>query len=225
MLFKGVSPILSYVDPLQTKYTGISRVIDLENGIKSNHQLFNKYGKRLFAVDYHAVSSIDGDIPFKHINVNAPKKSFSFNKDIAKKLDHYKITDTTYALFKNFDDVEKDIKIGGKALTVAGFVFDAYDFGTAVYIDLNDEDKKLGKTTVSSAAGIAGSWAGGAAGAKLGAMGGAAIGTFIFPGLGTAVGGFLGGLGGGITGSVAGRKVGEIVIDKTYEEDWMKRVQ
>lgn len=48
-----------------------------------------------------------------------------------------------------------------------------------------------GKTTVSSAAGIAGSWAGGAAGTKLGAMGGAAVGAFICPGLGTALGGLL----------------------------------
>ncbi len=182
-----------------------------------------KKKQRLFQIDY---GSIPGHTEAQyHINVKALDDALPHQKSLANSLDHTVIPKTVYDSFKDFEILEKISKTGGKALTVLGYVFDAVDFTTAVYRDLNDEDKTLGKTTASSAAGIAGSWAGGAAGAKLGAMGGASIGTFILPGLGTAVGGFLGGLGGGMAGSIAGRKVGEIVIDKTYEEDWMKRVQ
>ena len=89
---------------------------------------------------------------------------------------------------------------------------DAYELGSAMYNDLNDEDQKLGKETVSAAVGIGGSWAGAAAGAKLGAMGGAAFGS-LFPGPGTAIGGAIGGVIGGMAGGVGGREL----VDRLME--------
>lgn len=240
MLFKGVSPSLSYISPLQSKITdiGIRKLYKnkLNDAIKmgksgdalyfSGDQLYNTAIKRsrLLQFDYHYLKGAPQGTKDFHINAEADDVASELQKATAKFLNHKKIPETAYNTFKDFDNVEKYVKVGGKALTIAGFVFDAYDFGTSVYTDLNDEDRKLGKTTVSSAAGIAGSWAGGAAGAKLGAMGGAAVGSFICPGLGTAIGGFLGGLGGGIVGSVAGRKVGEVIVDEAYKEDSKKYV-
>ena len=110
-------------------------------------------------------------------------------------------------------------KNGGKALAVVGVALDAYDLGSTIYDDLNDEDKKLGKKTVSTAVGIGGSWAGAFGGAKLGAMGGAAIGSLICLGPGTVIGGFLGGVIGGIAGGWAGRTAGEAIVENVYQGD------
>ena len=114
-------------------------------------------------------------------------------------------------------NVEKAVKNGGKALAVVGVAMDVFDLGNTIYLDLNDEDKKLGKKTLQTAVGIGGSYAGSFGGAKLGAMGGSAIGTLICPGIGTAVGGFLGGIGGGIAGAFGGRALSEHIVDKTYK--------
>lgn len=136
----------------------------------SGDQLYNTAIKRsrLLQFDYHYLKGAPQGTKDFHINAEADDVASELQKATAKFLNHKKIPETAYNTFKDFDNVEKYVKVGGKALTIAGFVFDAYDFGTSVYTDLNDEDRKLGKTTVSSAAGIAGSWAGGAAGAKLG---------------------------------------------------------
>ncbi|MCE5236000.1 MAG: hypothetical protein LLF87_08110 [Eubacteriales bacterium] len=89
--------------------------------------------------------------------------------------------------------------------------------GSTIYLDLNDEDKKLGKQTLRMSVGIGAGWAGAAAGAELGAMGGAAIGTLTCPGLGTVIGGFIGGIGGGIAGALSARALGEYIVDETYK--------
>ena len=133
------------------------------------------------------------------------------------KLNHMEIPKPLYDMFHNFDDVASKAKLGGKAMAVVGVAMDIYDMGATIYDDLNDEDGKLGKKTVSAAVGIGSSWAGGAAGAKLGAMGGSALGTLICPGLGTVIGGFLGGLVGGIAGSWGARTLGEYIVDETYK--------
>ena len=171
--------------------------------------------KLLFHVDKHDLKNGIKQQP--HINVDSLDDSLSHQKSIAQRLDHMEISESTYNIFKDFDSLEKLSKKGGKALSAVGYVFDAYEFGTAVYADLNDDDKKLGKITVNSAAGISGSWVGGAAGAKLGTMGGAAIGSLILPGLGTAIGGFIGGAVGGMVGSYAGRELGEHAVDAAYD--------
>ena len=105
-----------------------------------------------------------------------------------------------------------------KLFLVAGIVMDAYDVGTTIYEDYNDEDGTWGKKSTKKVAEVAGSWAGAAAGAKLGAMAGASLGTVAAPGIGTAVGGFVLGLIGGIAGAIGGEAFCSWVVDITMVE-------
>lgn len=156
------------------------------------------------------VDSPHGKVNYNHINTNT--EIYKDNK-IIKALDHKKISNTTYNISKNFDDVAKIAKTGGKAVAVAAVIIDGKD----IYDSYKSDGNAIGKNTVKTTAGVAGSWAGGVAGAKIGGTGGAAIGTMICPGIGTAIGGFVGALAGGITGSFAGRSASESIVEKVYK--------
>lgn len=110
------------------------------------------------------------------------------------------------------DDIAKTAKAGGHAVAVAAVVMDGKD----IYDSYKADGNKVGKNTVTTTAGVAGSWAGGIGGAKVGAMGGAAIGTMICPGIGTAIGGVIGGLIGGIAGSLGGRAAGQEIAKAAF---------
>ena len=216
-VIRGIVPSTTYVSPLQT---GITKV-----GIRNKDQTGNISrmltdpitNENLFYFDKHGINTRQGKTPdFKHINIKTRENAPSWQENIAQKLDHTEIPKPVYEAFKDFDQVKNVVKTGGKALAVIGAAMDVYEMGSTIADDLNDEDKKLGKKTVSTAASIGGSWAGGAAGGELGAMGGAAIGTLICPGLGTVIGGFLGGIAGGIAGAISGEKVGEFLADLIY---------
>lgn len=216
VLIKGLSHFLQYDSKafLQNgKYIiGESTHKKLPNYL---NQIFDVSTKKpLFRVDYGKVPG--NSVPRYHINVKTLDDALPYQKALAKRLDHTLISKSTYDIFERFDNIEEISKKGGKALAVAGYVFDDYELSTAVYADLNDEDGKIGRTTVNSAVGIGGSWAGGALGAKAGAWGGTAIGTLICPGLGTAIGGFVGGAIGGMVGSYSGRELGEHLVNKGY---------
>lgn len=102
------------------------------------------------------------------------------------------------------------VRIGGKILAVAGAALDALELGVAVYDDLNDADRKLGKTTVSTAVSIGTRWGGAAAGAKLGALAGTLAGAaapLAIPILSLV---------GGIAGAFGGDALGQWVVDITY---------
>lgn len=154
-----------------------------------------------------------GKINYPHINFDNVE-SYPFSNpqmiDQIKNIDHSKIPKSVYNFFNGTNKAAKVVKSGGKAMAVLGIALDAYDLYNTINDDLNDEDGRIGKKTVSTAVGIGGSWAGGAAGAKLGAMGGAAIGS-IFPGPGTIIGGFVGSLLGGVIGSIGGRLLGDLI--------------
>lgn len=95
-------------------------------------------------------------------------------------------------------------------LAVAGVALDALELGVAVYDDLNDADRKLGKTTVSTAVSIGTRWGGAAAGAKLGALAGSLTGAaapFAIPILSLV---------GGIASAFGGDALGQWVVDITY---------
>ena len=236
---KGTVPSTTVINPLQTDLTGVgyrvlvdSKVIpasEMKNVLKTvandgskniQHQLYKvDTNERLFEIHEHGVNTKAGKIPQKHINVDTPKNATSTQKSVAKALNHQKIPTPAYEAFHDFGKVTKVAKNGGKALAVVGVALDAYDLGSTIYDDLNDEDKKLGKKTVSTAVGIGGSWAGAFGGAKLGAMGGAAIGSLICLGPGTVIGGFLGGVIGGIAGGWAGRTAGEAIVENVYQGD------
>ena len=116
-------------------------------------------------------------------------------------------------MLKNFDSTAKIIRVSGKTLLETNVIAETISLGQAVYSDLQDADRKIGKSTYREIARISGSWAGSAAGAKVGAMVGAAAGTAVLPGLGTAVGGTMGALILGVTGSFGGEALGKYIVD------------
>lgn len=221
-IIKGMNPIASFIDPLQTNMTHVgSRKILTKSGLEK-YQLYDVFSnQRLLEFDQHGLPNAKGTIipDTPHMNIETSKGTSRIQKQISKSMNHKPIPKPIYETFKNFDDVAKVMKNSGKALTVAGFALDLYELGNTIYLDRNDEDGQLGKKTLQTSIGIGASYAGGASGAKLGAMGGAALGTFICPGLGTAIGGFLGGIGGGIVGALGSRALGEHIVDKTYKGD------
>ena len=219
-VIRGIVPSTTYVSPLpKTMKLNNSHGSTFHNMIMDSGKRVNKPdGIRTFHVDVEGKAT---NQPFFHLNTTRYKdlESGNYNpvqKLTLKKLNHTEIPKPVYEAFKDFDQVKDVVKTGGKALAIIGAAMDVYEMGSTIADDLNDEDKKLGKKTVSTAAGIGGSWAGVAAGGELGAMGGAAIGTLICPGLGTVIGGFLGGIAGGIAGAIGGEKVGEYLANLLY---------
>jgi len=217
-LTKGTVPSLTYISPTQKSITGIG----LSKYVPGKRQVIRDFrlegDSSLFYLDRPHL--VDGKDLSYHINQKALPNFNSKQSARANALDEKIISKGVYDTFGDFNKVVKTAKIGGAALTAVGVALDIYDVGTAVYADLNDADKKIGKKTAAAAGGAVLGWAGGALGAKAGAMGGAAIGTAILPGLGTVIGGFVGGLVGGIAGSIAGRGVSNTVVDAIdWEED------
>ncbi|MEG1806009.1 MAG: hypothetical protein RR327_06430, partial [Clostridia bacterium] len=99
----------------------------------------------------------------KHFNVQKEANAKTFGKnysEFAKINDHKYINNDTFDHYVNFDNIPKAFKKVGKVAGVVGGVLDAIDIGSTMYYDLNDEDKKIGKSTIKSASGVASSWAG-----------------------------------------------------------------
>lgn len=139
---------------------------------------------------------------YNHFNTNP---ALYPNNKIYQGLNHKPVSKLTYNIAKNANKIAKVSKVGGRALSVVAAVLD----GKEIYDSYKQDGNSVGKNTIVTSSGVAGSWIGGAGGAKAGAMGGAAIGTMICPGLGTTIGGIVGGLLGGIAGALGGRVAGE----------------
>lgn len=229
-LTRGTFPTLAWVDPIQSKMTGIHYKRIESNGIeyaslydtslRSNNI---KHGKNVGVTVFRAdvkeplgthINTVEG----KSIKNGLYKPSSELQKYAINKLNHKTIDDRTYRILKDFDQHAKKIRIAGKVMAVTGTALDVLEIVQTIHIDTHDADRKLGKTTYSTLASIGGSWSLGALGAKGGAMLGASIGTAILPGVGTAIGGAVGSLVLGIAGSYSGGKLGEYVIDITMTE-------
>ncbi len=213
----GVFPVLKWGDPLQSKFTGIETTYKLtKNGAKFSQ--FSPAGSKLplFRVDLHAYGKIK---EYYHINVKTLPNASKLQKTVASKLDHFQISKNAYDLLKNFDKVSKFIHVAGKVLLVGGLTLDVLELGLSIYDDLSDPDKKLGKKTISTLAGIGGRWLGSVVGSKLGEFVGSKIGTAIVAGPGTVIGGAIGGMVLGVAGSFGGDAFGRWVIDITYTEE------
>ena len=217
---EGIVPSLWYVSPLQSNITGVQIPLDNLNHLKLSDNL------RVLRIDgphpdkYIKLPNVKKKIPidFCHINTQVPANATPLQSKVLQSLNHMEISPNTYAIFKDLKGTAKVVKHAGRAFLVAGIVMDAYDLGTTIYEDYNDEDGTWGKKSTKKVAEIAGSWAGAAAGAKLGAMAGASLGTVAAPGIGTAVGGFVLGLIGGIAGAIGGEAFCSWVVDITMVE-------
>lgn len=232
-LARGAYPTLAWVDPLQSKLTGIEfqNISSTAGGITTNYASFldvssrshnikagkNK-GVTVFRADQHKsgpyhINTVSGS----QIGKGEYVPSSAMQRSIINKLNHKTIDERTYNILKDFDAHAKKVRVAGRVLAITGAALDVLEVAQAIHIDTHDADKKIGKTTYSTVASIGGSWSLSALGAKGGAMLGASIGS-IFPGPGTAIGGIVGGLVFGIIGSYSGSKLGKYVIDITMTE-------
>ncbi|TYQ15349.1 UNVERIFIED_CONTAM: hypothetical protein Cloal_1791 [Acetivibrio alkalicellulosi] len=166
--------------------------ITLKNGAIRNRPIFR-------------VDSPHARYNYNHINVEKGQVSSRLFKDY----NHKRISKNTFNVAKNYKTVAKTAKYAGRGLVAVSVAYDAYD----IYGAYMNDGKTIGKETIVTTSGVAGSWGGSIAGAKAGGTGGALIGTMIFPGPGTMIGGFIGGIGGGIAGGIAGRKAGEGIAE------------
>lgn len=230
-LLRGTFPMLTWVDPLQSKATNINFQTITSNGVEyaslhdtslrsKNIRRGKNRGVTVFRADndpntigYH-INTVEG----RSIKDGLYEPSSELQRTLINKLNHKTIDDGTYRILKDFDGYAKKVRFAGRVFAVAGAALDILEIAQTINIDLRDADRKLGKMTYSTVASIGGSWSLGALGAKGGAMLGASLGTALLPGIGTAIGGVAGGLVLGIAGSYGGSRLGEYIIDVTEAE-------
>lgn len=217
-LSHGTFSSLTWVDPLQRNITKIKTGTKITKSGQIYSQLMTEgVSAPIFKADKHTYHGIKD---YTHVNVNVSDIPDIKERQIefASKLDHKHVSNEVYAILKDFDHSAKVVKTAGKVLLVTGIVLDTLELYGAIENDLNDADRKLGRTTSSAVASIVGSWGLGAVGAEGGAVLSAAIGTAILPGVGTAIGGVAGGLVLGIVDSSFGGRLGNYIIDITELE-------
>ena len=219
----GTVPTLTWIDPLQSKLTGIqigSTTEGLTLGL--NNALISSSGQRFVHIDGPhpgQTLKIPGirkrkPIDFNHVNMEKVSNTNWLYDQLQSGLNHYELSDDAYNVLKDLKATGKKVRVAGKILLVAGIALDALELGTTIDADLKDADRKLGKKTLSTAASIGGSWAGAALGAKLGALAGAATGLaapVAVPVLSLVVGG---------VGAFGGDAFGKWIVDITCAEDW-----
>lgn len=227
-LAHGSFPSLTIINPLQTDLTGIKIDSILKSKKKTPGLPQNLPGSKLpdkYWQTFLFDTTKEGNQALFYFD--APHNQHSYyhwnyhpsDSTLIPLGDHVAITEDAFLKLSHFQQGAKVVKIAGRILLVTGVALDALEIGTTMYADLNDADGKLGRSTITTAASIAGEWSGSIAGAKLGAMAGAALGSAVLPGPGTLVGGFVVGLVGGIAGAVAGDSFGnwlaECILDIT----------
>lgn len=218
-LENGTVPTLRWVDILQSEKTGIETGATTAGKTAGLHNAL-VYDKnpyiRIDAPHPGRTGSFRGKvkpIDYNHINFGNVKNSNIMYEWIQKRYNHYPLDDRAYNALKDLPSAGKKVRIAGKVLLVAGVALDILELGLAVNADLKDADKKLGKTTVSTAVSIGSAWAG----AALFAKGGMAIGAATGPAapIVTPILTLVGGAVGAITFS----RLGKYVVDITYVED------
>ena len=212
----GSVPTLAWTDLLQSDITGVTigattkgNAAGLKNAFMQGKTPYIRFdpphggGKTV-------VRGVKKVVDYNHVNFGEVDNSNLLYDWVRKTYDHYPLSDDAYTALSHLDDTAKVVRIGGKILAVAGAALDALELGVAVYDDLNDADRKLGKTTVSTAVSIGTRWGGAAAGAKLGALAGTLAGAaapLAIPILSLV---------GGIAGAFGGDALGQWVVDITY---------
>ena len=230
---EGTMPYFAYLDPLQTKHTGIGfqnistelyipEIGKTEMSIPSlidysPRTSASRNGITVFRVDsdsrlgYH-INTVEG----RSIKSGKFIPDSEFQRLNINNLNHIQISENAFNILKNFQGSAKVIRRGAQVLLVLDVVCDLYELGKVIAEDLQDADKKIGKKTYKAGAEIIGRWGGTIAGAKLGAEAGGILGTMALPGAGTVVGVFIGSMVGGVLGAFVGSNLLPAVVDITY---------
>ena len=219
-LENGTVPTLRWVDILQSEKTGIEiGATDAGKQAGLHNAFVHNETNRYIRIDPPHPGRTGGfrgkvkPIDYNHINFGNVKNSNRVYEWIQKKYNHYPLDDRAYNALKDLPSAGKKVRSAGKVLLVAGVALDVLELGLAVNADLKDADKKLGKTTVSTAVSIGSAWAGAALFAKGGMALGAATGPaapIVTPIL-TLVGGAV--------GAITFSRLGKYVVDITYVEE------
>lgn len=201
----GTVPTLRWVDTLKSKQTGIE-LGATKNAEKAGLKNAYKMGSRPYIhIDESHNSGtvffrgVRRKMDYPHLNFDDVPESNALYDWLQKEYNHYPLSDDAYNTLKNLESTGKIVRKVGKTLLVAGVALDALELGLAIHDDLHDADKKIGKTTLTTAFSIGGSWAGASLGAEAGALLGAATGPaapIAIPLL-SIVGGIAGSFGGG----------------------------
>lgn len=216
----GTVPTLCWIDVLQSDVTGITigstkngGLAGLNNAFVKNGHPYIRFDPAPLGTETAWVRGIKTNIDYPHINFDKMPDSNWLYDLIQKNYNHYPLSDDAYNVLKDLKSTGKKVRIAGRVLLIAGVALDALELGVAINDDLHDADRKLGKTTASTAASIGGRWAGGAVGAQAGAAIGAMTGPLApiaIPILSVI---------GGISGTFGGDKLASWVVDITYAED------
>jgi len=219
-LENGTVPTLRWVDILQSEKTsvGIGATKAGETAGLQNAFVHNKTNRYIRIDPPHpgqtgGFRGVVRPIDYNHINFGDVENSNRVYEWIQKRYNHYPLDDRAYNALKDLPTAGKKVRIAGKVLLVAGVALDVLELGLAVNADLKDADKKLGKTTVSTAVSIGSAWAGAALFAKGGMAIGAATGPaapIVTPIL-TLVG--------GVVGAISFSRLGKYVVDISHVED------
>lgn len=219
-LERGTVPTLCWTDLLQNTQTGITightkngGLEDLNNALMIGKHPYIRFDPVPKGTETAWVRGLKTTIDYPHVNFDPVSNSNFLYDYIQKQYNHYPLTDDAYNILKDLEGTGKKVRVAGKVLLVAGIVLDALELGLAVDADLNDADRKLGKTTVSAAVSIGGRWAGASVGAKFGA----ALGAMTGPAAPVTIS--ILSIMGGIGGSFAGDYLAKWVVDITYVED------
>ena len=230
VLSHGTLPTLLYVDPLKSSFDPLRENSEYTFSIRSSREGKNnaianaKTGHHYFRIDpphfdkngnpqkgYYRGQKVDLD--YNHLNVNFGNSPSRIEAWFNYRYNHQPLTSRQYDALKDLSKFGKTIRIEGRTLLIDGAFFDAFELGLALYEDLNDADRKLGQTFLSTSCGIVGGSLGGAAGAKIGA----ALGTLTGPLAPIAAPIFA--IAGGVIGSYTGDSLFRYLVDISYLEE------
>lgn len=217
----GAVPTLTWIDPLQSKLTGIKigstkygKKYGFHDALMAGTHPYIRIDPKPTGTETVWIRGVKTTINYPHINLDkVPNSNWIYNQ-LQSRFNHHELSGDEYNTLKDLESFGKKVRVAGKVLLVGGIALDVLEVGNAIDADLKDADRKIGKKTLSAAASIGGSWAGAALGAKLGAIAGAATG----PAAPIAVP--VSGLVGGIGGAFGGDALGKWIVDITCEEDW-----
>lgn len=218
-LAHGAFPTLLWTDILRSDITGITigstkngSLAGLENAFVQNRHPYIRFDPP----HPGRTGSFRGKpkaIDYNHVNLDKMQDTTRIYEVLRQRYNHYPLNDTAYNALKDLKSTGKKVRIAGKVLLIAGAVLDAVELCLAIDSDLKDADRKLGKTTASTAASIVGSWSLGIGGAEFGAY----LGALTGPAAPIAIP--ILSLAGGVIGSWGGDKLGKLVVDITCVEN------
>ncbi len=170
-LDRSVVPALKWVDPLQSKTSGIT--LGPSEGSSTNNSFVYKKHPYIRVDKPHDgtgwVNGIKVSSNQYHLNFDSMPNSTPLYDRYRKVLSHHPLSAKDYERIRDLSKVGRTFRKGGQKLLIAGKALVALELVFAVFEDVKDADGKL-DNLVSSAVSITSGWALSAIGTKVGAL-------------------------------------------------------